>query len=272
MKETRVQQPGGMRNLSRSATRALDILEYFALVGRPLRAIEIAQALGFSTSSTDQLLKTLVDSAYLMFDGGNKLYYPSPRLVNFGAWLSANYFGGDRICRLLQALHQQTGHIVTLSLRCGGSMQIVDFIEPASHAGAVRRGSRVPIIDSIIGTAYLSLHGEREAVGIIEQIVGGAGERLTVSKLRQLLERVALARTQGFVSGPAVFDGAPWALAVGLPLPESGMKLVLGMASAAPAALPGDTFPDDTLLDDICPDEQALMPVIEKTIDHWLQS
>ncbi len=61
-----IQHPGGKRNLSKSATRALDILEYFAMVGRPLRAREIAQAFDFHASSTDQLLKTMVDSAYLI--------------------------------------------------------------------------------------------------------------------------------------------------------------------------------------------------------------
>lgn len=251
MIESNIKQPGSKKNLSRSATRALDILEYFAMVGRPLRATEISQALEFNASSTDQLLKTMVDSAYLVFDAEKKLYYPSPRLVNFGSWLSANYFGGDRIWQLLQFLHQETGHIVTLSIRHGPSMQIVDYYEPVTHAGTVVKGSQVPIMDSLIGTAFLSLHGEREVITIVDQINHETGARMSVAELRNLLMTVAHARDKGYVSGPAS-DGAPWAMAVGLPLPESGIKIVLGMAS--------ETIVDKEL-------EDRLIQVIKTTFD-----
>lgn len=252
-----VQRPGGKRNLSKSATRALDILEYFALVGRPLRAVEIAQALDFHTSSTDQLLKTMVDSAYLIFDSGNKLYYPSPRLVNFGSWLSANYFGEDRICQLLRTVNQASGQIVTLSIRYGTSMQIVDFIEPIALAGTVLKGTRVPITESIIGTAFLSLHTDKEVIRIVEQVSNESGQRVTVSELKALLKRVNDARARGYISGPAVATAGPWALAVALPRPISGMKMVLGMA--------GDR-------EEMQSREVQLVQTIRNTIEHCLNA
>lgn len=252
-----VQQPGGKKNLSKSATRALDILEYFALVGRPLRAIEIAQALDFHTSSTDQLLKTLVESAYLMFDSSNKLYYPSPRLVNFGSWLSTNYFGDNRICRLLQAVHQDTGDVVTLSIRYGASMQIVDFIEPLARAGTIVKGSRVSITESIIGTAFLTLHSDKEVIRIVDQVSVETGQKLSVPELRTLLERVSEARTQGHISVPATAVGTPWALAVALPQPTSGMKMVLGLGG-------------HSQLDH--PQEAEQLKIIRHHIELWLSS
>lgn len=42
----RVKRPSERRSLSRSATRALDVLEYFGEARRPLRAVEISKALG----------------------------------------------------------------------------------------------------------------------------------------------------------------------------------------------------------------------------------
>lgn len=228
--ELNIQHPGGKRNLSKSATRALDILEYFAMVGRPLRAREISEALDFQASSTDQLLKTMVDSAYLIFDAGDKLYYPSPRLVNFGSWLAANYFGENRIYRLMRSVQEETGDIVTLCIRHGPAMQIVDFIEPIARAGSVTKGSRVSITGSVIGTAFLSLHAEKEVIRIIEQVAGATDEKITVPELKTLLERVNEARSRGYVSGPAMTTEAPWALAVPLPQPASGMKMILGMA------------------------------------------
>lgn len=252
-----VERPGTRRNLSKSATRALEILEYFALVGRPLRTVEIAQALNFHASSTDQLLKTLVDSAYLMFDARKKLYYPSPRLVNFGSWLATNYFGEDRICRLLQFVQQESGEIVTFSIRYGSSMQIVDFIEPLSRAGTVIKGGRVSIIGSVIGTAFLTLCSDREVIAVVEEICGESDRRLSVAELRDLLARVSDARRAGFVSGRVVNDADPWALAVPLPAPSSGMKMVLGVAS------------DSKVEQDR---EKTLVELIHRGIGDWLQS
>lgn len=252
-----IQNPGSKKNLSKSATRALDILEYFAMVGRPLRAVDIAQAFDFHTSSTDQLLKTLVDSAYLIFDSGKKLYYPSPRLVNFGSWLSANYFGEDRICRLLQSVHEMSGNIVTLSIRYGAFMQIVDVIEPLAQAGTIMKGLRVPITESIIGTAFLAAHSDKEVIRIAGQVTTQTGRKLSVSELKELLKRVNATRSSGYVSGPAVVVAEPWALAVALPPPAFGMTMVLGLA--------GDKA-------SVRSREEELVLIIKKNINHWLNA
>ena len=81
-------RPGDRRSLSRSATRALDVLELFGQERRSLRAIEIAKALGLHPSTANQLLKTMVDSAHLTFDAVAKSYLPSPRLGRFGGWMT----------------------------------------------------------------------------------------------------------------------------------------------------------------------------------------
>ncbi|OYX21979.1 MAG: hypothetical protein B7Z04_00960 [Rhodobacterales bacterium 32-66-9] len=61
-----IRHPGERRNISKSAVRALDVLEHFAAVRRPLRATDIANALDLHPSSADQLLKSMVDAAYLL--------------------------------------------------------------------------------------------------------------------------------------------------------------------------------------------------------------
>ena len=67
------------------------MLEYFGEARRPLRAVEIAKALELHASTTDQLLKTMVDSAHLVFDARSKTYAPSHRLAGFGAWVVESY-------------------------------------------------------------------------------------------------------------------------------------------------------------------------------------
>jgi DNA-binding IclR family transcriptional regulator len=225
-----MERPGNKRNLSRSATRALDILEYFAMVGRPLRTVEISQALDIGTSSIDQLLKTMVDSAYLQFDPSNKLYYPSPRLVNFGSWLSDNYFGEDRICRLMRSIQDETGETITLSIRHGAFMQIVDVYAPPARAGTIPKGLRVPIIDTVIGSAFLAAHNDKEVIRIVDQITAATHSKVSPDELRDLLARVQSIRSKGYASGPAIAADGPWALSIALPKPTVGAVIVLGLA------------------------------------------
>lgn len=250
-----MEQPGKKRNLSRSATRALDILEYFAMVGRPLRTVEIAQAFDIGTSSIDQLLKTMVDSAYLQFDSSNKLYCPSPRLVNFGAWLSNNYFGEDRICRLMRSLQEETGEIITLSIRHASFMQIVDVYAPLSRTGAIPKGLRVPIIDSVIGSAFLAVHSDKEVIRIVGQITASTHRKMSPAELQGLLARLQSVRGRGYAFGPAVAADGPWALAVTLPTPTVGTVIVLGLA--------GDRNP-------VTERQAELVELMTRKIDYFL--
>jgi DNA-binding IclR family transcriptional regulator len=164
-----VQLPGGRRNLAKSATRALDVLEYFAAMKRPLRATEIGHAFGWHSSSTDQLLKTMVDSGYLIFEAARKLYRPSPRLVRFGAWLTGDYYGGERLHRLLNLVHSRSGEIVTLAVRQDEQMQVVDIIQPVSPHPAAK-GVKVPLIGSTLGGAYLAGRPDSEIRQIIDYL------------------------------------------------------------------------------------------------------
>jgi DNA-binding IclR family transcriptional regulator len=226
--DNRIQRPGDRRNLSKSAARALDVLEYFALMGRPLRAIDIAHAFDFHPSSTDQLLKTMLDSAYLVFDPQGKLYYPSPRLVKFGSWLAASYYGEDRICRLLREVHAASGEIVTLALRHGASMQIVDVLEPPSAAGTVLKGLRVPIIGSAIGSAFLAAHSETEVRRILQQI--SIRPERAADRIDIITNDIREVRANGYALGGINKGGGTWSLALPLPKPSAGVVMVLGLA------------------------------------------
>ena len=68
-----VQEPRQGYNFSKSAVRALDILELFARVDRPLRAIDVTRLLGISPSSTIQLLKTMMDCALSDLRSGDEV-------------------------------------------------------------------------------------------------------------------------------------------------------------------------------------------------------
>ncbi len=220
-----IRHPGERRNISKSAVRALDVLEHFAAVRRPLRATDIAHALDLHPSSADQLLKTMVDSAYLLIDLEGKLYRPSPRLLPFANWLAEGFFGGDALSDLVATMGARTGQIVTLAAPQMGTLQLVDIATPPALAGLVRKGSRVSITRSTLGAAFLAAHDDRE----MERWIARTPEarHMNDEARGELGASVAAAREQGYACG---LSDRLFSIALALPRPAAGIQLVLGLA------------------------------------------
>jgi DNA-binding IclR family transcriptional regulator len=220
----RVRHPGERKSIARSATRALDILEYFGEVRRPVRAVEIARNFGMQASTTDQLLKTMVDSAHLVFDGQMKTYSPSPRLAGFTGWM-LELFGTDQHLRsLLLDVEERTHTFVTLTTPHDLFMQVLDIAIPAGHHS--ERGTRVAMFGSSVGSVYLSTLNDRD--------VARLASRARVSKdlLPAVLDQVGQVRRDGFADGPTG-PGLMWAMAMPIPARKQTLPLVLGLAGAA---------------------------------------
>ena len=222
----RVKRPAERRSSSRSATRALDVLELFGRVHRPLRAIEISRALEMHSSTTNQLLKTMVDSAHLVFDARAKTYLPSPRLAEFSVWIVESYGADGRLRKLIEEIHQATGLVVTVTTPNDLFMQIVDAEIPSipGHEQTPERGLQVSIIGSAIGSAYLSTLDDEDILWIAHRA------RIGEEDLRSLVEMAHRIRDEGYADGPAAMDERTWSLAV--PLPAQGLRVpaVLGIA------------------------------------------
>ena len=218
----RVRRPGERRSLSRSATRALDVLEYFGLVRRPLRAIEIAKALELHPSTTDQLLKTMVDSAHLVFDARNKTYAPSHRLARFSAWIVESYGANSGLRVLVSEVQAACGEVVTLTTPNDLFMQVVDLAGAAPIGQAAERGLKVSLFGTSIGAAYLSTLSDAE-IGRL-----AVRARLAAAEKADVLADVERVRQEGFAEGPTA-GGEAWSLAT--PLPVQGLTpMVLGLA------------------------------------------
>ena len=236
----RVRLPADRRNISRSATRALDVLEFFGQARRPLRAVEIARELEMSPSSVNQLLKTMVDSAHLVFDAREKTYLPSPRLAPFGTWMGHIYGGAGPLHDLVSALCARTGMVVTLTTPNDLTMQVLDLAGPRDQPA--QRGLTISLFGSATGSAYLAGLDDGEVRRLARRA------RIPDADLPGILATLDRIRTAGLADGPnggGVSDGgistaAGWSLAMRLPTHLAGVPCVLGMAG-----------PIDTVLADI---------------------
>lgn len=219
-----VKRPGERRSISRSATRALDVLELFGRLQRPLRAVDIAHALGMHSSTTNQLLKTMVGSAHLVFIARDKTYLPSPRLAEFAAWIENTYGAGGRLRELMGALQARTGMVVTVSTPSDLFMQVVDLVTPKGREA--ERGLQVSIFGSAVGSAYLATLEDAEVRRLAHR------GRIPASQIMAILDEVAGIRSAGHADG--AIEGSPyWSVAMALPMRGSHVPTVLGLAGPA---------------------------------------
>jgi DNA-binding IclR family transcriptional regulator len=235
----RVRERGQSETVAKSAMRSLDILELLARVGKPLRAVEIASVLELSPSSTHQVLKTMMDAAYLIFDPASKRYHPSIRATSFGGALAGCKFEPGAMDRLIKALHAELGSPVTISASQGRFMQIIDVFEPpgadsASRPTALRQesvGLRVPIFGSCTGAAWLSAQTDEMVLSTAWLCRRALGEKATDSE--HILGIVRRVRQQGYGFGGVSPDDLTRAVAVPLPPDRYGTIDVITVSAPA---------------------------------------
>lgn len=216
--------PDERRSVSRSATRALDVMTLFAQVQQPLRAVAIAQALRMKASTTGQLLKTLVESGHLLFSATDKTYFPSPRLVRFGLWLAKSYFADARIAELLDTLRAETGEVVGLFAQYDIYMQVIDIDGGLDPGPEAPNGALLPIFGSASGAALLAEMSPVEVEALMERARIRPPDR---PELHQALETV---RANGYAfGGLSIEEDASLSIAMCLPRTPADILLVVGL-------------------------------------------
>jgi DNA-binding IclR family transcriptional regulator len=232
-----VRPPGRVYNMAKSAVRALEIVEFIARSAEPIRGVDISRALSISPSSTHQILKSLMDWGYLLFDVESKCYHLSPRVTGLGACFSANYFGPGVLNELLNALQEASGRTISLVASQGSFMQVIECVGPKLHLPPTASsppvesdpvGWQLPYFGSSAGAAWLSAQTDAVVLKVFQR------SRRELGKLArneaQVLETLRRVRRQGYAYSGALLEGGSWSVAAPLPPAANGVVLVLGVS------------------------------------------
>lgn len=239
-----IRNSGEICDGSRSAVRSLQIVELISKAGQPLRAIEIAKALNISPSTLSQILKSMVDAAYLIFDQQKKTYYPSTRIGTIGENVSREYFGIGRISALMKSV-EGLANTAQLSTSQGQYMQVLNSSEKDAYAQidtnsahSVGRlvGVHVPLFGSCIGAAWLSVQTDRSVVNAARLCRRELGAR--ANDLDAIMHRLQAIRLQGYAFGGIseneedMSGDAVRTIAMPLPATANGIVLVIAIAGS----------------------------------------
>ena len=218
----------------KSATRAIEILEYFKRVRQPRAMSEIAVALGYPQSSTTVLLKTLVTLGYLNFDRSDRLYFPTPKVTSLGDWIPRALFGTSRVLDALRDVHAATGETVSIGTRNDVYLQYIQIIQSV-HALRfhVDEGTLRPLTQSAVGWMLLSTLPDDKIDNIVRRAniaTPKASERV---KIGDMMQRVAEIRQTGHCWTENVPFLGGGTICVLLPISIQNQPVVLGLGGAA---------------------------------------
>jgi len=144
-------------DLVKSAARALEVMEAFAAERRRMTAAQLGERLDYPRSSLNVLLRSLVAQGYLSYDPSASSFFPTLRLTQLGAWIPESLVVTEGLLAELEALRDETGETVTLTLPAGLEMRIASvFIGTAPIALNLKDGTMLAMRHTAIGAAYLS--------------------------------------------------------------------------------------------------------------------
>jgi DNA-binding IclR family transcriptional regulator len=216
----------------KSATRAIEILEYFTGVRQPRAMSEIALALGYPQSSATVLLKTLVSLGYLNFDRRERVYFPTPKVTALGDWVPRALFGSSRVLDALRDVHAATGEGVGISTKNDVYLQYVqnmDSIHPLRFH--IPEGTLRPLTQSGIGWTLMSTLPDDKIDNLVSRanIASEKSMRVTVASI---LEKVREIREKGYCYSQDVPFAGGATISMLLPVKIQNQPAVLFLGGA----------------------------------------
>ena len=211
--------------------RGLDVLRCFGPRDRWLANQEIAARTGLARPTVSRLVYTLTQLDFLRHAHSSRKYALGSAAVSLG-YSALTQIDIRRAARpLLHALSQQTNASVHLAINDGLHMQVVDTYWHSS-AFVVDIGSRVPVVTTSLGRAYVCALPEEERKAILEQMRVRRPEKWPWAKKRF---EEALREYQQYGFCLALGDWRRDVNAVATPFdPRDGTKpLVVGCSGAA---------------------------------------
>ena len=205
-------------SLVKSATRVLQIFDFFDEIQRDAKVHEIAERLDFPQSSTSVLLKSLVKLGFMDYDPRARTFLPSPRIALLGNWSGSGPIRDGSIIRMMEELAARTGEAIVLATRNGPYAQDVRVIQGRGQDPLpLPQGQRRLAVWSGAGVVLLKDEPDSLVQALCRRANAEASEGETVDYRRVTAHLDLLRRTGYFFSRGLVTPGVG---SLAMPLPE----------------------------------------------------
>jgi IclR family transcriptional regulator, KDG regulon repressor len=218
----------------KSVGRVFEVFELFDEIKEPATATRIGRSLNYPQSSTIALLKSMVQLGYLSFDALERTYFPTMRISMLGQWIEESLYGEAGLTQLIAEIAEATGETVSLSCQNDLKMQFIHIqlgTQPLTLA--LKAGAVAPLFWSTVGWAALAEQTDAEIERLLERfnrLTRAKSERLA---LADVVEKVRIARAQGYAVGHNTY--IPGVAAIAWVLPQAGKRRPVVLSIGGPS-------------------------------------
>ena len=179
------------------AFRILDTVTSAGANGLPFT--RIVEQTGLPKSSAHRLLAELVELSALRLDPATRHYSGGLMLARIGAAVMTTYDLRGAARPSLQALHSETGHVVTLGVRNNDVGVYIDKIEPADFRIRLHSevGKQFPLHGTAMGKVLLSYADPATIARVLKRKLVAFTPN-TIVNPRLLREELATVKRQGY--------------------------------------------------------------------------
>lgn len=156
--------------INTSLERTFEILELFDTEQRALSLKEIVDWLGYPTSTTAAILRSLVQLGYIQHDRSSRTYIPTTRLAYLATWSVSKVLPGEPVLAAIRQLCSDTGELIYLAHRNDIRVQ---YLHVERGTKVVQTPQRVGVtrllVHTALGWALMSLLDDRGNQSIIRR-------------------------------------------------------------------------------------------------------
>ena len=205
-------KPGGQ--FVQGLARGLAVIRAFGGGAAQMTLADISKTCGLNRAAVRRSLLTLQTLGYVRGDG--RRFSLTPKILDLGFSFLASRGIGARVQPLLRQVSEDIGETCAMAMLDGTEMVCVAHAPGAQRVLTVGLtvGSRMPLLATAIGRAYLAFMAEDER----ERLLGAAAVRKftsrTVVDFARLRAAIAQAHNQGYALVDEEFEPGVRAIAV----------------------------------------------------------
>jgi DNA-binding IclR family transcriptional regulator len=209
-----------------AVSRAIQILEYLAVVKPQAGVSEIASALHINKSTCFNILRTLADESIVIKDSRYPVYRLGPRLIELGTASRRNFSHRGQIAEVVRPLVESLGLtcLIAQALPADRGAIVVDRIVPRGKAALTAPiGHVYPLTVPAIGRVILA------ARDIEDVLAFSHGLDATEEETSALLAALDVVRARGFSSSAEEYQEDVNAVAAPVYGPTREIAFVLAL-------------------------------------------
>lgn len=229
----------------KSATRVLELLEFFAEHRTPMSTSDVVLALGYPQSSVTMLLQTLTQLRYLEYDREQRRYFPTVRVSLLGSWITEHVYSELSLSKLVNELHNQTEATAILGLQNDLYAQYIQVKQTKERRAELRwylkPGSLRPLARTAIGRVLLAAKPDSEVIYLVRRI--NALEMKPEHRISEgdMLAEVEQIREQGYAFTMGTLNPQAGVVACLLPAHPQQPRMAVGVGTDNKALLEAKT-------------------------------